>query len=66
MYSSTIKRHYGSPKIMKENNIKCKTVKKYKATINSNHTLRVPPNLLNQKFKVDAPGKAWVTDITYV
>lgn len=53
-------------KIMKENNIKSKTVKKYKATTNSNHTLPVSPNLLNQKFNVSAPGMAWVTDITYI
>ena len=52
--------------IMKENNIKSKTVKKYKATTNSNHNLPISPNLLNQNFTVDAPGKVWVTDITYV
>lgn len=51
-------------KIMKENNIKSKTVKKYKATTNSNHQLPVSPNLLNQNFRVDAPGKVWVADIT--
>ena len=53
-------------KIMKENNIKSKTVKKYKATTNSNHQLPVSPNLLNQNFRVDAPGKVWVADITYI
>ncbi len=52
--------------IMKENNLRSKTVKKYKATTNSHHKLPVYPNLLNQNFKVDAPGKAWVTDITYI
>ena len=51
---------------MKENNIKSKTTKKYKATTNSNHSLPISPNLINQKFTVDAPGKVWVTDITYV
>ena len=52
--------------IMKENNIKSKTVKKYKAITNSNHSLPLSPNLLKQNFTVDAPGKVWVTDITYV
>ena len=52
--------------IMQEHNIKSKTVKKYKATTNSNHSLPVSPNHLNQNFNVEAPGKAWVTDITYV
>lgn len=53
-------------KIMKENNIKPKTIKKYKATTNSKHSLPIFPNLLNQNFTVDAPGKVWVIDITYV
>lgn len=51
---------------MKENNLCFKTVKKYKATTNSHHNLPVYPNLLNQYFKTDAPGKVWVTDITYI
>lgn len=41
-------------------------MKKYKGTTNSNHKLLVTLNLLNQNFKVDAPGKVWVTDITYI
>lgn len=52
--------------IMRQNNIKSRTVKKYKATTHSKHNLPLSPNLLNQNFKVDAPGKAWVTDITYI
>lgn len=51
---------------MKENNIKSKTVKKYKAATNSNYTLPVSLNLLNQNFGVSEPGMAWVTDITYI
>jgi hypothetical protein len=31
--------------------IRCKQVKKYKATTNSNHTLPVAPNLLDQNFE---------------
>lgn len=50
---------------MKENNIKSKTVKKYKVTTNSNHSLPIYPNLFNQNFMVNAPDKVWVTDITY-
>lgn len=46
--------------IMKENNIKSKTTKKYKATTNSNHSLPISPNLLNQNFTVDARGKVWI------
>ncbi len=51
---------------MRENNIKSKTTKKYKDTTNSNHSLQISANLLNQTFAVDAPGKVWVTGITYI
>lgn len=46
--------------------IRCKQVKKYKATTDSNHNLPVAPNLLNQDFAVSGPNRAWVADITYV
>jgi len=53
-------------KIMKQRKLKSKTVKKYKATTNSNHQLPVYDNLLNQNFHVTEIGKVWVTDITYI
>lgn len=53
-------------RIMQENDIRSKTVKKYKATTNSKHSLPVYPNLLNQNFTVNRPGEAWVGDITYI
>jgi transposase InsO family protein len=46
--------------------IRCKQVKKFKATTDSNHTLPVAENVLNRKFEVDAPNRAWVSDITYI
>jgi transposase InsO family protein len=33
---------------------------------NSKHEMPVALNLLNQDFQVDAPGRAWVADLTYV
>ena len=51
---------------MRENNIIPKTVKKFKATTNSNHNYPVAENILNRNFNVGAPCTAWVTDITYV
>ena len=45
--------------------LRCKPVKKFKATTNSNHSLSVTENLLNQDFATTRPGQAWVTDITY-
>jgi transposase InsO family protein len=53
-------------RIMKENNIVPITVKKFKATTNSNHDYPISLNILNRQFNVDAPFKAWVSDITYV
>lgn len=53
-------------RLMRENNIVPKTVRKFKATTNSNHNYPVAPNILNRNFVVDSPNKAWVCDITYV
>ena len=46
--------------------IRCKQKRKFKATTNSRHTLPVADNILGQQFKVTAPNKVWVSDITYV
>lgn len=37
----------------------------FKATTDSRHSLPVADNLLAQRFETEAPGQAWVTDITY-
>lgn len=46
--------------------IRCKQKRKFIATTNSNHSLPVAPNLLEQKFNATCPNQAWVTDITYI
>ena len=46
--------------------IRCKQTRKFKATTNSKHTLPVAENILGQQFRVTAPNKVWVSDITYV
>lgn len=46
--------------------IRCKQKRKFKATTNSKHKLPVADNILEQQFKVVAPNKVWVSDITYV
>ena len=53
-------------RIMHNNGIKAKTVRKYKATTNSKHKLPVASNLLNQKFEAKDPNKVWTGDITYI
>ncbi len=53
-------------RIMKEQQWRSRTVKKYKATTNSKHNLPVQENVLNQDFTASRPNEKWVTDITYV
>jgi putative transposase len=44
----------------------CKQKRKFKATTDSNHTLPVAENVLNQQFEVTAPNQVWLSDITYI
>jgi transposase InsO family protein len=53
-------------RLRRELKIRCRQVRKYKATTDSKHNLPVAPNLLNQKFAVSGPGQVWVADISYV
>jgi putative transposase len=53
-------------RIMRDNGWRAKAAKKFKATTNSNHSLPVAPNLLEQNFTADAPDQKWVSDITYI
>ncbi len=53
-------------RLRKDMGIRCKQVKKFKATTNSKHSLPVAENLLNQNFEVSAPDKVFVSDITYI
>jgi putative transposase len=53
-------------RIRKKLGIRCKQVRKFKATTDSKHTLPVADNLLDQKFEATAPNQVWVSDITYI
>lgn len=53
-------------RIRRKLGIRCKQKRKFKATTDSRHTLPVAENILEQRFKVSAPNKVWVSDITYV
>jgi putative transposase len=53
-------------RIRRKLGLRCKQKRKFKATTNSNHSLPVAENLLDQKFVASAPNRVWVTDITYV
>jgi transposase InsO family protein len=54
-------------RLMKEAKIKSVIQKKYKiCTTDSNHSYPVAGNHLNRDFSPSRPGKAWVSDLTYV
>lgn len=54
-------------RMMRVLGIRSRTVKKFRVhTTDSNHSLPVAPNILNQDFTASAPNKTWVTDITYI
>jgi putative transposase len=53
-------------RVMRFECLRAKAARKYKATTNSNHTLPVAPNLLEQDFTAVAPNRKWVSDITYI
>lgn len=53
-------------RLMRLNGIKAKTVKRYKVTTKSAHTLPIAPNLVNRRFAADECNKLWVSDISYI
>ena len=53
-------------RVMRSERLRAKAAKKYKATTNSNHSLPVAPNLLEQDFTAVVPNQKWVSDITYI
>ena len=53
-------------RLMQKAGIRSITKKKFVATTDSKHSYPVAPNLLNREFRVEAPGKVWVSDITYI
>ncbi len=53
-------------RLMRQDGIRAKTVKKWRATTHSTHGLPVAMNTLKRQFTVEAPNRVWAGDITYV
>jgi putative transposase len=53
-------------RLMKEETLLCKLTRRIKATTDSNHNKPIAANLLQRQFKVRAPNRYWVGDISYI
>lgn len=53
-------------RLRKKLGLRCKQVRRFTTTTESNHPLPVVENLLAQPFAARRPNETWVTDITYV
>jgi putative transposase len=53
-------------RLMRQDGIRAKTVKKWRATTQSHHQFPVAANTLNRQFTVESPNRVWAGDITYI
>jgi len=53
-------------RLMRENNIKAKTKRRFKVTTVQNSKAAASENLLNQNFTASSENKIWTGDITYL
>ena len=53
-------------RLMRDNGIRSKMKRKFKATTNSKHTHPVAENILNRNFSPKAANMVWAGDITYI
>jgi putative transposase len=53
-------------RLMREQGIRSKMRRKFKATTDSNHRLPVAPNVVKRDFTAKSPNRLWCSDITYL
>ncbi len=71
IWDALVKRGHGVgenriARLMRVDGIRAKTVKKWRATTDSDHTWPVATNILNRQFQVEQPNQVWAGDLTYV
>lgn len=58
--------HKRVERLMREHDIRCKKVKRFKKTTNSNHKFPASEDRLQRRFDVAEPNRVWVSDLTYL
>ena len=53
-------------RLMRDNGIRARHKRRFKATTDSKHALPVAPNLLDRNFQPAAPNQVWSADLTYL
>lgn len=53
-------------RLMRENGIRARHKRRYKATTDARHSLPVAANVLDRDFMPEAPNRVWTGDITYI
>jgi transposase InsO family protein len=53
-------------RLMRENDIRPRTKRKFKVTTDSRHDHPIAPNLLDRQFTVEAPNTVWLADLSYI
>lgn len=58
--------HKRVARLMRQHGLRARRKRSYKCTTQSNHTLPVAANILDQDFSTTAPNQKWCGDISYV
>ena len=53
-------------RLMRENGMRGRRKRRFKATTDSKHSLPVAPNRVDQNFETEHPDQVWTADITYI
>jgi putative transposase len=53
-------------RLMRENGLRGRHKRRFKATTDSKYSLPVAPNRLDQNFETERPDQVWTADLTYI